>query len=341
MNKTLSKLITKYNQAKTYNDSIGFNISDIKVYTKTKTINNKKVKCFNPAVIEFFKLYPNCKLDKTKKSIIFYKPDKTTIKESPDINYYGINYNYTGCSFSPSENKIMFGTGLNNFNKLTPHEQILYISDSLTHEHMHKAIFKLKSGNISQKYKASLIFDLIEENFRNNLKITYKYLNIDSSLGRMSHKTYISIYGLDSWCNRYYISKNEIKNITIGSDIKQLDNNIHKQLIDLSNIFKNGFTVILKQNKLNQYNNTNKPYIVSITPIITISKRNKDLIIDYYNIPLKNNIIIGGWMDDSNNIYYIELNKSYKNKYYALKIAKRYKQKYIYDINNNKCISVK
>ena len=99
------------------------------------------------------------------------------------------------------------------------------------------------------------------------------------------------------------------------------------KLIKLSKIFKEGYTVQLKDNKLNQYTNYNKPFIVSYLTVIEI-RGNKILYTNVQHIP--STCIIGGWAD--NNIFYIELNKAFKNKEYALKIAKKYNQKAIYDI---------
>ena len=103
---------------------------------------------------------------------------------------------------------------------------------------------------------------------------------------------------------------------------------IIEELIHLSKIFKDGYTVQLKDNKLNQYTNYNKPFIVSYLTLIEVHGE-KIVYSNVQHIPDK--CIIGGWMDD-NSIFYIELNKAFKNKEYALKIAKKYSQKAIYDI---------
>lgn len=112
-------------------------------------------------------------------------------------------------------------------------------------------------------------------------------------------------------------------------------------LIELSKIFKEGFTIKIKDDNIQQYNNTNKPYILSYKTILTIDR--KKLITTYNRLSLYesfNNCIIGGWLNTDTNIYYIELNKVYKNKTYALKMAKKYKQKAIYDSTNGIVINV-
>ena len=111
--------------------------------------------------------------------------------------------------------------------------------------------------------------------------------------------------------------------------------NIHEQLIQLSKIFKSGFTVIIKNGQINQYCYYKYPYIVSIKTLIKI--HNKD-IVNYGNIP--NNCIIGAWLDIETNNYFIELNSVYKSLFIALQKAKEYKQKYIYNIITGEMIKV-
>jgi len=113
------------------------------------------------------------------------------------------------------------------------------------------------------------------------------------------------------------------------------------KLIQLSKIFKEGFTVEVKNDNIQQYNNANKPYVLSYKTIITIDKNR--LATTYNRLILYksfNNCIIGGWLDSDTNIYYIELNKAYKNKSYALKMAKKYNQKAIYDYERGVVIKV-
>lgn len=120
---------------------------------------------------------------------------------------------------------------------------------------------------------------------------------------------------------------------------------ILETLIDLSNIFTEGFTIALNQveDSFKQYNNTNKPFIVSYKTIITVDKNVYPYKTVYYKIDsLKlNKCIIGGWLDSGTNIYYIELNKTFKSMVTALKFAYKHKQLYIYNINNQTSIKVK
>lgn len=114
-----------------------------------------------------------------------------------------------------------------------------------------------------------------------------------------------------------------------------MENNIIDKLINLSKIFKEGFTITLDNGKINQYNNTDKPFIFSYLTVIEI-KEGKPLFKNIRHIPSK--CIIGGWFDKEDNTYYIELNKAYKNKQYTKVKARKYNQKCIYNINTGECV---
>ena len=100
-----------------------------------------------------------------------------------------------------------------------------------------------------------------------------------------------------------------------------------EELIHLSKIFKEGYTVQLEDNKLNQYTNYNKPFIVSYLTVIEI-RQDKIVYSNVQHIPTK--CIIGGWAN--NNIFYVKLNKAFKDKNEALIFAIQNGQKAIYDI---------
>ena len=108
------------------------------------------------------------------------------------------------------------------------------------------------------------------------------------------------------------------------------------KLIELSKIFKSGFTVELKNGKLNQYTNYDKPFIVSYKLIIAVG----GCVTTYHKKKIPKNCIIGGWHDKSIDTYFIELNKAFKNKNEALIFAIKHSQKYIYDIRTGKVIEV-
>ena len=109
------------------------------------------------------------------------------------------------------------------------------------------------------------------------------------------------------------------------------------KLIELSKIFKEGFTVELKEGKLNQYTNYNKPYIVSYRLIIGIG----NVVTTYHKTDkIPKNCVIGGWYDKSIDTYFIELNKAFKTGIEAMKFAWKHKQQIIYDIRTGDVIEV-
>jgi hypothetical protein len=115
-----------------------------------------------------------------------------------------------------------------------------------------------------------------------------------------------------------------------------------EDLIKLSNIFKDGYTVTLNNDSFNQYSNANKQYIVSYRTLITIDKNTVPFKIVYHKIKdlNLNKCIIGAWLNTDTNIYYIELNKTFKSMTDALKFAYKHKQIAIYNMNNQKVINV-
>lgn len=112
------------------------------------------------------------------------------------------------------------------------------------------------------------------------------------------------------------------------------------KLIQLSKIFKKGFTIQISNNDILQYTNKQYKYVVSCETILTISNSH----IKYHAIKNLDDKLkycfIGGWLDKDDNIYYIEFNRIFSSEGYALEIAKKYKQKYIYDLNEGKEIKV-
>ena len=109
----------------------------------------------------------------------------------------------------------------------------------------------------------------------------------------------------------------------------------YTKLIDLTKILNTGYTVRVKGDRIEQYSNTDKPFIISYKTLIQIQKDN----IIYKNGILPKTAIIGYW-SDSDGIGYIELNKTFKERDDALKFAVRHKQQYIYDLRQEKAIKV-
>jgi len=115
------------------------------------------------------------------------------------------------------------------------------------------------------------------------------------------------------------------------------DKSIIDKLIQLSKIFKEGYTIVIHDNNIEQLN-TNKGYIVSYRTMITINTDSKTINLQKCKIP--SNTIIGGWFNKSNSTYCIELGIIYKYKTAAIKTAKKHKQEYIFNLSNGKLIKV-
>jgi hypothetical protein len=110
---------------------------------------------------------------------------------------------------------------------------------------------------------------------------------------------------------------------------------ISEQLITLSKIFKDGFTVELKHGHLNQITGA-KGYVISIKTLITVDEQNK--ITTIRHLDYTTDMIIGGWFDSDNNTYYIEQNIILESKKEALEAAAAFKQKAIYDLKLQRVI---
>jgi len=116
-----------------------------------------------------------------------------------------------------------------------------------------------------------------------------------------------------------------------GVDIKMID-----ELLKLSKIFKEGFTVELKNGKINQYKSYDKPFIVSYSTLIKVT----DKAIEYINLKIPDNCIIGGWFNSDINTYYIELNMAFDTKEHALTVAEAFNQKAFYNLITGEVIAV-
>ena len=113
--------------------------------------------------------------------------------------------------------------------------------------------------------------------------------------------------------------------------------NIYKELINLKEANKDGFTIVLHNNTIKPFNES-RGYIISFLTLMKI-KGNKIIKNKIYFDKNQYNII-GGWMDKTNNTYYIELNTIVYELNKAFNVAKKYNQKAIYDIKNKKVLYV-
>lgn len=120
--------------------------------------------------------------------------------------------------------------------------------------------------------------------------------------------------------------------------------NITDKLIQLSKIFKKGFTIQVHDNNILQYNNKQYNYVVSYQTIITINYNKQEPQVKYFKInDLDKQLrfsFIGAWLNKNDNIYYIEFNRIFSSLNHAMAEAKKYKQKYVYNLNNSEEIKI-
>lgn len=113
----------------------------------------------------------------------------------------------------------------------------------------------------------------------------------------------------------------------------------HNDLIELSKLFKRGFTFNIRNNELIQAPFIHGSYIVALKTILTIDKNKSDNnIIINGKIPVSG--LIGGWLDKTTNKYYIEVCDAHFILSDAMHQAKIWNQKYIYDFYKEELIKV-
>lgn len=69
--------------------------------------------------------------------------------------------NICGFSYNPYEDKIRIGIRQETYEKLTDDELMEFISDSISHEHIHRAIY------LNINMTVSCLFDIIGDSFEN------------------------------------------------------------------------------------------------------------------------------------------------------------------------------
>lgn len=106
-------------------------------------------------------------------------------------------------AFNSNEYVIRFGGKQKVYDILSDDELLEFISDSITHEHIHKAIFDLFENDTS-----STLFDVVQQYFRNT-KLANKIFNQN---GQMSWDEYIERNGFDVFLEEKYISDNSFYN---------------------------------------------------------------------------------------------------------------------------------
>jgi len=106
-------------------------------------------------------------------------------------------------SYIPVSDIILIGISPKVYDKLTDNELLEYIADSLTHEHIHRALFKIFDLTVTK------LFDTIQQHFRNvrlHEKIINTHNQIYSSSDKMTHEKFIKDYGLNAFFREYRLS---------------------------------------------------------------------------------------------------------------------------------------
>lgn len=122
---------------------------------------------------------------------------------------YKINVWRNSCRYETQTDIIHIGS--KNLNNLSDNEVIEYVSDSLTHEHIHRVIYKMFNSTTTK------LFDGIEHNFRNET-LHVKGL---SNIGELMYKTqetyrsFIKRRGFSAFLEYYHISNNDFNQSNI------------------------------------------------------------------------------------------------------------------------------
>jgi hypothetical protein len=114
-----------------------------------------------------------------------------------------------------------------------------------------------------------------------------------------------------------------------------------QKLISFIKNNKNGFTINYKT-----LEEIKKGYAVSFTHTkkaknLNLLLDNLDLFINMSFSHLKNNICLGGWFNDDDKNYYIDLVLNINDEKKALIIGQQFKQIAIYNLNTNKEVFIK
>lgn len=113
---------------------------------------------------------------------------------------------------------------------------------------------------------------------------------------------------------------------------------IDDRLVQIYRKNREGFTVIMKDNKIKKYKyKEHGRYVVSYKTVITVDEFAG--IVNYYTLDFKDGIY-GGWYDEDDGIFYIEKNKTFEHFIDALQYAYQNKQKYIWDGQKRQSIIV-
>jgi len=138
-----------------------------------------------------------------------HRENNYRIRDSFESDNFG--YNHFTCYIS------LKLTGSN----LSDNELLEYISDSLTHEHIHKILHQLFGDTVCR------LFDGIERFFRNDVlhkkQLKYRNLSYDKHNRYETYQSLISRCGFDSFLRYYNITQEDIKQANKTCSKKDFD----------------------------------------------------------------------------------------------------------------------
>lgn len=115
-----------------------------------------------------------------------------------------------------------------------------------------------------------------------------------------------------------------------------MNDKLFNTLYKLADIFKDGYTITIKNGKIRQYMNFKRPYIVSYRTLAILGPNTTK--IECVAVP--NECIVGYWVDPAG-VGWIELNKSFSSLTVASNFALYHNQECIFDYLTGRCIKCK
>lgn len=106
---------------------------------------------------------------------------------------YTLNKNNT-CSYRPAFDVITIGDS--NLDIFTDNELIEYISDALTHEHIHRVLFKMFDNTVSTLFDGIEYLFRSDELHRKHLKDTTRW-TYQEYIKKHGYEKFLDYYGLD------------------------------------------------------------------------------------------------------------------------------------------------
>lgn len=125
---------------------------------------------------------------------------------------YKINMLQKGFTYNPFYDSISFNMTPQVYEQLTDKELLTFVSDSLTHEHIHSVLYELYG------HTACRLFDVVQQYFRETAlheKTINIFNNIKQTNNRITHHGYIEKFGILSYFKKYGITSDDVMNASV------------------------------------------------------------------------------------------------------------------------------